>query len=368
MRTTTRLLLASTCAAVMAAAACSKGAVESPAAPSDSNGATIAGTVNSGVSVPLTPAGATAAAPPAGMTVAVVGTNLSATVDDNGKFQIAGVPPGNVQLAFRDNAANATVQIANVGAQELIQIDVTVDGSTATVVNEVRSSGKISICHRTDAGFYNLIEISVSAEPAHRAHGDAKVGEPVPADPTKVFDSSCKPTAATGPSVDIQKFTNGQDADEAPGPSITIGTPVTWTYVVTNTGGVDLTAVVVTDNRGVAVSCGGNTTLAVGQSMTCTGSGVAVAGQYTNIGTVTASSMAGPVSDSDPSNYFGDLPDDGTEGPKIDICHRTGSGRYNLINISVNAEPAHRAHGDAKIGEAVPGSPGKVFGPGCVVQ
>jgi hypothetical protein len=36
--------------------------------------------------------------------------------------------------------------------------------------------------------------------------------------------------------------------------------------------------------------------------------------------------------------------------------------------VSVNAEPAHRAHGDGKIGEAVPGSPGSIFGAGCAVQ
>jgi hypothetical protein len=52
----------------------------------------------------------------------------------------------------------------------------------------------------------------------------------------------------------------------------------------------------------------------------------------------------------------------------VQLCHRTGAGFYVLIDISVSAEPAHRAHGDAKIGEAVPGQEGKVFGPGCRVQ
>jgi hypothetical protein len=38
------------------------------------------------------------------------------------------------------------------------------------------------------------------------------------------------------------------------------------------------------------------------------------------------------------------------------------------IEVSINAEPAHRAHSDGKIGEAVPGSPGKVFAAGCTVE
>jgi hypothetical protein len=52
----------------------------------------------------------------------------------------------------------------------------------------------------------------------------------------------------------------------------------------------------------------------------------------------------------------------------VRLCHRTGNGRYQPIEISINAEPAHRAHGDGKIGEAVPGVTGKVFGAGCSVN
>jgi uncharacterized protein (TIGR02145 family) len=31
---------------------------------------------------------------------------------------------------------------------------------------------------------------------------------------------------------------------------------------------------------------------------------------------------------------------------KIDVCHKAGNNSYNLINISINALPAHLAHGD----------------------
>ncbi|HYO14365.1 MAG TPA: hypothetical protein VE685_14310, partial [Thermoanaerobaculia bacterium] len=102
--------------------------------------------------------------------------------------------------------------------------------------------------------------------------------------------------------IQIEKLTNGQDADVAPGPSIPVGTPVQWTYIVKNSGDVALTGVSVTDDRGVAVSCP-KTTLQAGESMTCSGNGVAVAGQYRNVGTVTAAPPCGPaVSDSDPSH------------------------------------------------------------------
>jgi len=45
------------------------------------------------------------------------------------------------------------------------------------------------------------------------------------------------------PGIEIEKATNGQDADSPPGPYIPVGDSVTWTYVVTNTGNVTLNKV-----------------------------------------------------------------------------------------------------------------------------
>ena len=94
----------------------------------------------------------------------------------------------------------------------------------------------------------------------------------------------------------MKKFTNGDDADTPPGPfipTITAGapTPITWTYQVTNTGNDTLTGIVVTDDRGVVVTCAKNV-LAPAESMTCTGQGVAAdpstlpGGVYSNTGSV----------------------------------------------------------------------------------
>ena len=367
MQITTRTLLIAACVALVAVAGCG-GSASGPTTPSELIGATITGTVNGGralsSSASATTTGPTGAGAPSGMTVTVAGTNLSASVDTSGQFLIDRVPSGNVRLVFTYANVSATVQLSNVGQEELIELQVNVSGTTATIVEEARSSGKVSLCHSTGNGSYHLIEISVNAELAHRAHGDGKVGDRVPADATKVFDSNCQPV---GPAVKIEKSTNGQDADAAPGPTIAVGSPVTWQYVVTNTGNVNLTNVVVVDDRRVTVNCGGQTTLAAGQSMTCTGSGVATVGQYTNIGTVTANWSGGTVTDSDASHYLGLAPGE-VEGPKVQLCHRTGNGSYHLIEVSVSAEPAHRTHGDAKIGESVPGSPGKVFGEACSVR
>ena len=91
-------------------------------------------------------------------------------------------------------------------------------GAGGGVVTQV---GQVSLCHTEGNGTYHMISVAPDAEPAHRAHGDGKVGDPVPGRSPMVFGEDCR---LLGPAVDIKKFTNGADADSAPGPSVT-GTP-----------------------------------------------------------------------------------------------------------------------------------------------
>lgn len=111
--------------------------------------------------------------------------------------------------------------------------------------------------------------------------------------------------------IDIEKATNGDDADAAPGVELAVGDAVTWSYVVTNTtegaapGFGNVTGIAVTDDKEGAVTCP-KTALAPGESMTCTAKhGTAVAGQYENTATVTGhqETSSDTVSDSDPSHY-----------------------------------------------------------------
>ncbi len=91
---------------------------------------------------------------PLGLTVAVVGTDLSAVVDSSGHFQIEHVPSGNVQLKFKDAAVDATAELLNVAQDDFIEIQVQVNGNSAIIVNENRSSGRCrSAIARTTASF-----------------------------------------------------------------------------------------------------------------------------------------------------------------------------------------------------------------------
>ena len=365
MHTLIRTLALSLC---VAAAACGG----SPTGPDSagSGGATIAGTA--AIASSNKSADTLSGSPAAGLTVTIAGSNLSATTNAFGYFQINGVPNGNVRLQFRQSGVDASAEVPNVSGQQLVTIEVQVSGSTATIVSDTRSESKVSICHRTEGSHgYHMITVAQEAEPAHRDHGDAKPTERVPGTQAQIFDQNCQ---AIGPAVDIEKYTNGEDADSGTGPSIPVGNQVTWTYVVTNTGTVTLSAIVVQDSKEGSISCP-KTSLAANESMTCSKSGVAVLGQYENEGSVSATgpnpsgSGTSTVTDRDMSHYLGVSPttdDDG--GPKVELCHRTGNGSYHLISVSISAEPAHRAHGDGKIGESVPGQAGKVFGSGCSVR
>jgi hypothetical protein len=103
----------------------------------------------------------------------------------------------------------------------------------------------------------------------------------------------------------LEKHTNGQDADEMPGAYVVAGQPVTWTYVVTNTGNVALTGVLVSDDQGPAITCPG-ATLQPSATMVCTATGAAATGPYTNTGWVEAlPALGGVVTDTDPSHYYG---------------------------------------------------------------
>ncbi|CAA6806722.1 MAG: Unknown protein [uncultured Sulfurovum sp.] len=104
-------------------------------------------------------------------------------------------------------------------------------------------------------------------------------------------------------SIEIEKATNGQDADSGTGPMIAFGSKVTWTYVIKNKGNVPLTDIKVIDDK-IGTICTAEK-LAVKASKTCTKVGIAIEGQYVNIGTVTAKNGDEIVKDSDKSHYLG---------------------------------------------------------------
>ena len=116
------------------------------------------------------------------------------------------------------------------------------------------------------------------------------------------------------PGIDIEKATNGVDADTAPGVELIVGEVATFTFVATNTGNVDLADVSITDD--VLGPICGIENLAVGASETCETTATVTEGQQTNVATATGQPIdpatgepvGDPVTADDPSNHIGIVP------------------------------------------------------------
>lgn len=76
-------------------------------------------------------------------------------------------------------------------------------------------------------------------------------------------------------------------------------------------------------------------------------------------------SPTAPGSPSSAATASTDVRTPGAPG-KVDVCHRAGDA-YVSISVAQPAVPAHLAHGDGLVGQAVPGT-GSLFGPGCVIS
>jgi hypothetical protein len=275
---------------------------------------------------------------------AVTGQSLcGATVTDDDPSHYYGIDTPGITIVKKTNGQDANTApgpeievgapvlweylVTNTGKITLTGVAVTDDkGVAVTCPKTTLKAGESMTC--TGNGTAQACQYQNLGTATGTAYGGAKVSA---SDPSHYFGKIY-------PAIQIKKSTNGQDADTAPGPEIAVGAPVAWTYVVTNTGDAALTGVKVTDDKGVSVSCP-KTSLQPGESMTCTGNGTAQEGQYKNVGAVTGQPSCGnPVSDDDPSHYFGKK----AENPAIKIVKKT------------NGEDANTAPGpEIKVGSTV---------------
>jgi hypothetical protein len=146
-----------------------------------------------------------------------------------------------------------TYIVTNTGNVVLANVTVTDDqGVAVSCPKTTLEPGEQMIC--TGSGS------AVASEVCYANVGTAKGTPPVGDDVTDSDPSHyCAAEIPGEPAIDLEKYTNGYDADLAPGPTLTVDDNVQWVYVVTNTGDVTLTGVTVSDDQGVAITCDGVT-------------------------------------------------------------------------------------------------------------
>ena len=259
-----------------------------------------------------------------GVTVEVVDSGgevvTTATTDARGRWSATRIPAGTYTVhipavMFRDGGPLARYVVRTVGS-----------GGQDTE-NERSDNNNTAAPDPAVTGLHSTpVTLSYAYANDRLIGADGPTGDDVadlapPLIPDSFSTFTVDLALMAAPSIDIEKATNGQDADEPTGPSVAAGDDVRWTYVVTNTGDIDLTDVTVTDDRveASAIDCdatGSNIVpgpLAPGAAFTCVADGIATEGQYENTGTVVGfDPTRTAVTDDDPSHYFG-------IDPRVDI-------------------------------------------------
>jgi uncharacterized repeat protein (TIGR01451 family) len=327
----------------------------------DDQGVTVAcpaDTLAAGASMTCTANGTAAAGQYANIGSVVASPPAGPPVNDSDPSHYLGVTP-SIDIEKTTNGVDAdtpTGPVIEVGQAVTWEYLVTNTGETVLTNIQVTDDQGVTVTCPGDtlaAGASMTCSASGTAAPGQYANIGSVAGKP-PVGPT-VEDSDPSHYLGVTPSIDIEKLTNGSDADTPTGPAIEVGQSVLWEYIVTNTGETSLSNIQVTDDQGVAVSCPGDT-LAAGASMTCTASGTAASGQYANIGSVAGKPpVSPPVEDSDPSHYIGVTPSidiekttngvdaDTPTGPEIEVGQAvtweyivTNTGETTLDSIVVS--------------------------------
>ena len=195
---------------------------------------------------------------------------------------VTGAPSG-ATVEYSTNATSATTGEWTTTAEGATAFRVTVpsmtSGNSFTLIVPVSNLGDLTYGERATN--------SVSASGTYN-------GNPV------AFESNeAAVTVEASPALSLVKKTNGVEYQSAPGALVAEGSPVVWTYEVTNSGDTVLDDVALDDAFVDGLGGSGTLTptssesgpLLPGETRTFTATGTAVVGQYVNTATATATAL-----------------------------------------------------------------------------
>uniref|UniRef100_UPI0028AC37B9 DUF7507 domain-containing protein n=1 Tax=Pseudoxanthomonas mexicana TaxID=128785 RepID=UPI0028AC37B9 len=204
-------------------------------------------------------------------------------------------------ITNNDQPATLTLikQVDNTGGGTAVASDWTLTATGPTVASGPGGTGPVSV----SAGIYTLSE---SAGPAGYAAGDwqcvndgiASVGSQITVANGGQVTCAIVNTFQPAPALTIDKTAGTPSGNTA-------GSTIAYTFLVTNTGNVTITGLVVNDAQLDAAAVCPVTTLAPGQNTTCTGTHTITqaevdAGEVNNSATATGTPPTGPVVTSPP--------------------------------------------------------------------
>ena len=233
-----------------------------------------------------------------------------------------------------------TYAVTNTGNTPLANVTVTDDAGTAGEPGDDFApafvSGDTNGNSLLDLGETWLYEAAGIVAAGQYENIAVAVGQPANLDGVPVVcvceasDTDPSHYFGVAAAIDVEKSTNGDDADSPTGPHLTVGDPIQWTYVVTNPGNVPLANVTVVDDAGtpgipgddfspnfVSGDTNGNNLLDPGEAWVYAFHNMAEEGQYENIITAAGTPVdeqgqplpdIGPVEAEDPSHYLAVMP------------------------------------------------------------
>lgn len=89
------------------------------------------------------------------------------------------IPSGPSALSTNQAAAGGALTAASSGS------------SVSSIAS--RNPGKVSMCHVSGQGAFDLLSVAGPAEAAHLAHGDGRPGDPFPEMGGYIFGQGCEP-------------------------------------------------------------------------------------------------------------------------------------------------------------------------------
>lgn len=197
------------------------------------------------------------------------------------------------------------LEITDAGTWDGVNKDNRTSGGGVPVIGEDGSTGRVGL--KFDQGFadneirYYYFTVDGNYAPDENITIISKGGNGF--DEALITGPSASCGTIGSPALDLEKYINDADADDAPGVSLTEGDDFNYVFTTTNTGDVPLTNVTVIDDvLGTICSVA---SLGIDESFTCTVSLSAELGLHSNLGLAHAVYQGISVEDTDPAHYTG---------------------------------------------------------------
>jgi len=251
-----------------------------------------------------------------------------------------------------------TYIVSNSGIVSLSTVSVVDDngtpGNAADDFNATYSSGDTNSNGQLDVGETWTFTAVRTVVPGQTTRSGKATGT---ASTTTVTKSEVTNYFGSVPGIAIESFISGQDADSAPGPTLAAFASTPFTYVLSNSGNIALTNVVVNDDNGTPGNAAddfsptlatgdtnGNNLLDIGETWIYSANRTTNFGQISHSATVSAEDSAGQLVNAvDALNYFGSAPGidlqqsvngddaDSVPGPTL-VAGSTATFTYTLTN------------------------------------